>query len=196
LLVTGVLSEKKEEDKKGNSKTSYSFKVQGPDWKQTVSGTVTKDNESGASDLDGISGQAISETGKKKVAKSGESLQERFSLVGNGKVDILVSNYQGDAAASLQIEVIPSPPPGVVLWGLALFLSVCGIYFEAWEKCDKVAGDLAGLAMYPIFLCDGITPTASWRDVGFSFLPGAFLGWGVVAGLAFLALKYNSSMEK
>jgi len=195
LLVTGVLSEKKENEK-GNSKTSYSFKVQGPDWKQSVSGMVTKDNESKGPELDGISGQAISQSGKKKVAKSGESLQERFSLVGNGKIDILVSNYQGDAASSLQIEVIPSPPASILLWSFAFLLSIFGIYFEAWKKCDKVAGDLAGLAMYPIFLCDGITPTASWRDVGLSFLPGAFLGWGIVAGLAFLVLKYNTSLEE
>ena len=195
LLVTGILSDIKD-DEKGSSKTSYSLKVQGSDWKQSLSGTVTKDNENSGPELDGVSGQGISETGTKKIAKSGENLQERFSLAGHGTIDILVGNYQGNAASSLLIEVIPSPPSSVMVWGFAFLISFFGIYFEAWKKCDKVAGDLAGLSMYPIFLCDGITPTASWRDVALSFLPGAFLGWGVVAGLAWLFAKYVASVAK
>jgi hypothetical protein len=194
LLITATLNDS-EEGEKGSSKTSYSLKVQGSDWKQTLSGTITRDNERGP-ELDGVAGQQISESGKQKVANSGEDLQDRFNLVGTGDIDVLVSNFQGNVAKSLTLDVIKSPPPPIILWSFALFISFIGIYFEAWEKCDKVAGDLSGLAMYPIFLCDGITPAASWRDVGFSFLPGAFLGWGLFAGLAWLAAKYAASLEK
>ena len=167
----------------------------GDKWKQKLSGEITKQN-AGNQQLEGIQGESISESGKKPSNRTGQHVQDRFVLSKSGPVDIFTENYTGTAARSLLIEVTPAPPKALTLWGLAILLSLFGIYLEAWKSCDKVAGDLGGLAFYAVFLADGITPSASWFNVGTAFLPGMFLGWGIVAGLAFLMSKYVASTRK
>jgi hypothetical protein len=194
LLVTGQLNPE-DSDKEDAYKTSYTLRVAGDKWKEKVSGEVTKQNQ-GKQQLKAIQGETISESGKKQTNRTGQHLQDRFVLTGSGPVDVFVENYSGDAAVSLLLEVTQAPPKALWLWGFAVFSSLLGIYFQAWKKCDQVAGDLAGLPFYAVFLADGITPTASWFNVGTAFLPGMFLGWGVVAGLAWLATKYVDSSQK
>ena len=194
LLVTGLLNTE-DGDSEDAYKTSYTFRVQGNNWKEKVVGEITKQNE-GKKELKGLEGQGITESGKKPSNKTGQHVQDRFVLKGSGLIDLLVENYSGTAASELQIEVIPAPPSPLILWTVAIVLSILGIYLEAWHSCDKVAGDLAGISMYAIFLADGITPTASKVDVMLAFLPGFFLGWGLVAGLAYLIVKYVQTSNK
>ena len=193
LLITGELSEEdSKEDTEDAYKTAYTLRVAGNGWKEKVTGEITKQN-SGRKQLKGVQGETISESGKKPTNQTGQHVQDRFVLKNAGMVDIFTENYTGTAAKSLLIEVTPAPPKPLILWGFATFCSLIGIYLEAWKQCDKVAGDLGGLAFYAVFLADGITPTASWFNVGTAFLPGMFMGWGVVAGLAFLMTKYVAS---
>jgi hypothetical protein len=191
LLITGELNPETEDTEEAY-KTSYTLRVAGDKWKEKVSGEITKQN-SGTQELEGIQGESISESGKKPSNRTGQHVQDRFVLKKSGAVDIFTENYTGSAAKSLLIEVTPAPPKALTLWGFAIFASLIGIYLEAWKNCDKVAGDLGGLAFYAVFLADGITPSASWFNVGTAFLPGMFLGWGIVAGLAFLMTKYVAS---
>ncbi len=196
LLVTGQLNPE-DSDKEDAFKTSYTLRVSAQDgkWKEKVTGDITKQNQ-GKQQIKAIQGETISESGKKPTNRTGQHVQDRFVLAGNGPVDIFVENYSGTAAVSLLLEVTQAPPKALWLWGFAVFSSLIGIYFQAWKKCDQVSGDLGGLAFYAVFLADGITPTASWFNVGTAFLPGMFLGWGVVAGLAWLATKYVDSGSK
>lgn len=189
LLVTGELSEDSEDESEDAYKTAYTLRIAGQSWKEKVTGEITKQN-SGRKQLKAIQGETISESGKKPTNQTGQHVQDRFVLKNSGSVDIFTENYTGSAAKALLIEVTPAPPKAVLLWGFAIFCSIIGIYLEAWKQCDKVAGDLGGLAFYAVFLADGITPTASWFNVGTAFLPGMFMGWGVVAGLGFLMTKY------
>lgn len=195
LLITGVLSEEQGKTEEAY-KTAYTLRIQGTTstgniWKQKVSGEVTKQNNSNKQ-LQEL-GQGIREAGGKPKNKTGQHVQDRFRVEGYGDVDLFVENYSGQAAQRLEVEVIPAPPPAMWLWGFAVFASIIGVYLESWKNCDKVSGDLAGLAFYAVFVADGLTPSASWFNVASAFLPGMFLGWGVVAGIAWLALKYNTS---
>lgn len=195
LLVTGTLNpeDSNEEDA---YKTAYTLSAQYTDnSKEVFTGEITKQNQ-GKQQLKAIQGETISESGKKPSNRTGQHVQDRFVTAKTGAVDILVKNYSGTAATDLQIEVTQAPPKALWLWSFAVVWSILGIYFQAWKKCDQVAGDLAGLPFYAVFLADGITPTASWFNVGTAFLPGMFLGWGVVAGLAWLATKYVDSSHK
>lgn len=194
LLVTARFQDEIEDKKDESSyKTAYSFTIQGDGWKEKVSG-IMNIRQDDAQNLDAIAGETISESGKQKSRKSGSNMQERYQLQGSGKVDLLVSNYEGTIAKALLVEVIPSPPSALLLWSACAFLSLLGIYFEVWHKCDKVAGDLAGIAFYAVFLADGITPMSSFLNIASAFLPGMFLGWGLVAGLGFLVAKYKASV--
>ena len=109
-------------------------------------------------------------------------------LSGQDRLTYLWITIQVPQFSSL-VEVTQAPPKALWVWGFAVFASIMGIYFEAWKKCDQVAGDLSGLAFYAVFLADGITPTASEWDVAFAFAPGFFMGWGVVTGIAYLVKK-------
>ena len=194
LLVTARFADEIEgEDDEKAYKTAYTFTIQGDGWKEKVSGIMSL-KQGDTQKLAAIEGETISESGKQQSRKTGSNMQERYELSGTGKVDLLVNKYEGTAAQSLLIEIIPSPPSPLVLWSVCAVLSLLGIYFEVWKKCDKVAGDLAGIAFYAVFLADGITPLSSWMNVGMAFLPGMFLGWGLVAGLAYLAAKYQLSV--
>lgn len=194
LLVTARFTDEIEDKKDENAyKTAYTFTLQGEGWKKKLSGIMSM-KQGDSQKLDAIEGETISEAGKQPSRKTGSNMQERFEIEGSGKVDLLVNKYEGAAAQSLLVEVIPSPPSPLLLWSVCALLSLLGIYFEVWKKCDKVAGDLAGIAFYAVFLADGITPLSSWMNVGMAFLPGMFLGWGLVAGLAYLAAKYRASV--
>ena len=193
LLVTARFVDEVEDKKDENAyKTAYTFTLQGSGWKQKYSGIMSM-KQGDSQKLNAIEGETISEAGKQQPKKTGSNMQERFHVEGSGKVDLLVNKYEGTAAQSLLIEVIPSPPSALILWSACALLSILGIYFEVWKKCDKVAGDLGGIAFYAVFLADGITPLSSWMNVGMAFLPGMFLGWGLVAGLAYLVAKYKAS---
>ena len=138
LLVTGQLNPE-DSDKEDAYKTAYTLRVAGDKWKEKVSGEVTKQNQ-GKQQLKAIQGETISESGKKQTNRTGQHLQDRFVLTGSGPVDVFVENYSGTAAVSLLLEVTQAPPKALWLWGFAVFSSLLGIYFQAWKKCDQVAG--------------------------------------------------------
>ena len=206
LLITASLSPEKAKDP-SNAKTSYTLKLQGlearsvdqgdasrRDWKQSLSGTISRENADSGPDVAVFEGQAVSDSTKQRNATGMESLQDRHRLVGSGNVDVLVSNYQGTAAEKLRIDVIPSLPAPVILWSFGLLMTVFGIYLEGVKKCEQVSGEIGALALFPIFLCDSITPLDSWMQTGLSFVPGFFLG-ALASGVAWLVRKYNASSQ-
>ena len=99
------------------------------------------------------------------------------------KVDVLVSNYQGTAAEKLRIDVILLPAP-VILWSFGLLMTVFGIYLVGVKKCEQVSGEIGALALFPIFLCDLITPLDPWDANGLVFRARSLgaLASGVAAG--------------
>lgn len=201
VLVTAVLTPENSKDP-SNAKTSYTLKLQGleprdeqgqrRDWKQAISGTISRENADSGPDVSAFEGQGVSDATKQRNASGLESLQDRFRLVGVGDTDILVSNYQGTAASELKIDVIPALPKPMILWGFGVLMTVLGIYLEGVKKCEQVAGEIGALALFPIFLCDSITPLDSWMQTGLSFVPGFFLG-ALAGGAAWLVGKYATS---
>ena len=83
-----------------------------------------------------------------------------------------------------------------MLWALAVFFSLVGVYYEAWKQCDKVAGDIGLLVFYAVFLADKITPMDGLKEVGFAAFAAFFFGHAIVAGTAFLACKYVESNNR
>ena len=65
------------------------FRIAGDKWKQKISGEMTKPNQS-RQKLNGIEGESISESGKKSSNDTGQHVQDRHVLVGNGTVDVFV----------------------------------------------------------------------------------------------------------
>jgi hypothetical protein len=192
LLVTAELAPLENEDP-SSLKTDYALKVKGMGWSQTLVGIVERESEDGGADVDVYEGQGISSGKTRRASGLREDLQERYDLVGNGDILVTVSNLQGSAAHALRVESIPSPPPALLLWPLAIFFSALGIYYETWRNCEKVSGDIAFLAMYAPFLADSVTPLDGYMGVALAAVPAAFLSWGAVAGCAYLASKYRET---
>ena len=93
------------------------------------------------------------------------------------------------------MEVIPAPPRSSLLWLSGIFLSALGIYF-AWYKCDKLAQDLGFWLFLPVFMVDTLAPLDGWGGVAKACIATFLIGYGIVAGLAFLTVKYKDSRDK
>ena len=70
--------------------------------------------------------------------------------------------------------------------------SILGVYFESWKNCDKVAGDIAFLAFYGLFLSQEVAPLDGIKGMLLAAIPAFFMGYAPVAGLAYLANKMNA----
>ena len=82
------------------------------------------------------------------------------------------------------------------MWIFGALFSLIGVYYEAWWKCEKVGQDFGFLSLYGVFLVDGVAPLDGYIGVILAALPTFFMGYGVVAGLGFLAVKYKETSDK
>jgi hypothetical protein len=189
LMVTAELSE--DEDA---GKTSYALRVKGEKWAQNITGTIKRSGSGGGPDVDVVDGEGIS-TGTRRSGSVGEDLQERYDIKGHGPVEITVTNYNGEAATRLILEVVKGPPPVPALWGFAAVIALCGLYLELKKGLERFSGDMATLACYGALLPQsGITPLDNIRGLAFAGLGAILLGQGAVQAVAWVGNKYLSSL--
>ena len=199
LMLTALLAEDVDLTDPKAYKTDYSLKINGiqgkTTWKKTLTGTFEREAENKSEvEVESFQGKEISKNGRQRdSAGFSENIQDRYELPKHGDIKIEVQNFSGLAADGIKIDVIPSPPSQALLWGIALILSLLGIYFEAWKNCDKVAGDVGFMAMYAVFLADGVTPLDGIKGIGLAALAAFFLAYAAVAGIAYLFSKYNAA---
>ena len=192
IMVTAVLADIDENDNSVNSgKTVYNLNVEGQGWAQAASGTMKRKSAKGGPDIDIIDGQGVSSGSQKRSGRLGEDLQDRIDLDGSGTVKLTVTNWQGEAAESLTLDVVKAPPPASWMWSIVVVVALLGIILEVKYDADRVAGDLGFLACYAVFLRDGVTPLDDFQRVAYAALPAALIGWLVIAGVAWLAVKYS-----
>jgi len=195
ILVTANLAE----DPKGNSanKTDYALALSGPGWADKATGEIRRkvDNDDDV-DVDVLDGEQLSESGRRRNGKWGEDLEQRFDLKGEGPVKIEVTNYNGEAASSLHIKVIKSPPPSWMLWISGLLLGTAALVVEIRRGPTQLAGDVAMVALYGVFLRDGVTPIDSFQRVAFAAAPAALVGWGIFASIGYLVDRKRAREAK
>jgi hypothetical protein len=190
LLATATLAPSDGTPEAG--KTDYALNFKGEGWSKAVAGLVKRKSEGGqGAVLDVRTGDQISQGGRKVRAGTwGEDLQERFDVDQPGKVEVRVTNWQGKAAAALHLDVVRAPPPSAIMWVVVGLISAVAIALEVKLKAERYAGDVAFLGFWALFMRDRVTPMDDFQELLKALAPAALVGWGVVAGLAWLATKY------
>ncbi len=194
ILVTATLLDL-EPDEPNSGKTDYSLNLQGDGWQEAASGIIKRKVDPDGPDVDLDHGQGIRETGKRRSGKWGEDLQDRIELDHVGDVQIEVRNWNGNAAAALNLDVVKAPIPAEIAWGLVAVITLGGLVLEVWKECDQLAADLAFMASYGVFLRDGVTPLDDFQEVGFAVAPAFLFGYLGIYGVSWLAVKYTSSAQ-
>lgn len=196
LLVTATLVDIDEDETDPQKlKTAYNLKVRGERFEQSASGLIKRDS-AGADDAVDVGGAGVRETGRKRSGRLGEDLQDRFEFRGSGPVELTVTNWSGTAAETLDLEIVEAPPGKALLWAAVVVLSLIGLLLEVRFGADQLAGNVAFLALWAVFLRDGVTPLDDWQEISKAVLPSALLGWGAVGGLAYLGVKASVSASK
>lgn len=194
IMATANLTDEDEDPE--SEKTAYTFKLKGTDWGHKESGTFKRKGAGGGPDVSIDGGQGVTDSTRRRSGALGEDTQDRIDPLGHGPVEIEVTNWQGGAALSIDLDVVKGPPPAALVWALAIFVSLLGVFGEVRYGADRIAGDIGVLAMWAVFLRDGVTPLDDFQGVAKALLPAAFLGWGAAGGLAWLGVKYVVSREK
>jgi hypothetical protein len=193
LLVTATLVDLEEDETDPQKlKTAYNLKVRGSNWEQSASGLIKRDS-AGADDAVDVGGAGVRESGRKRSGRLGEDLQDRFEFRGTGAVKLDVTNWSGTAAETLDLEIVEAPPPKSLLWGAVVVLSLIALMLEVRFGADQLAGNVAFLALWAVFLRDGVTPLDGWQEISKAVLPSALLGWGAIGGVAYLGVKAMTS---
>ena len=186
VLVTGVLSD---EDDASANKTDYSIKFTGPGWFQQESGAIRRKADNSL-DIDELGGEAVRGSTKTRGgSRWGEDLQERFDFEGSGDVKAELTLWNGKAAKAIELAVIPSPIPTVLLVAVAVVLTCLGLWIEVRHKVDRLARDLGILTFYAVFLRHGTTPVDAFQGVLSAILPAFLIGEGIPGGIAWLLLR-------
>ena len=179
-------------------KTDYALQIKGiynnQIWTQTITGAMERksDQEDKKVKIKQLEGEKISNnSGEDRTVGLQENIQDRFNVRHPGEMNITLKNYEGKAIDGLSFQVVTSPPANMVLWAIGIFFSIVGVYYESWKKCDKVAGDIAFLAFYGLFLSQEIAPLDGIKGMLMAALPAFFMGYAPVAGIAYLANKLN-----
>ncbi len=188
LMVTAELSDSDETDE--NERTVYALSLKGQGWTSLAAGTMKRENAHKGPDVPLDDREGVSDGGKTKSLRLGLDVQDRFDLRGAGALSVEVTNWAGTAASALQLEVIPAPVPKVALWGVVAVLAILGLIAEVKLQTDRLAGDLVFLAMWGVFIRDGVTPLDDWQEVVRALLPAALLGLGAGGGLSYLVHKF------
>ncbi|GEM_PF-1169482 len=193
LMVTAQLTEEMAEGEEG--RTAYSLALRREGWTSAASGTIHRASDKDAGP-DLSSGESVSEAGKRpRMGRWGEDVQDRHDLDGAGTLEITVTNWQGKAAEHLLLEAVSAPPPRMVLWIGAIVVALVGLAAELRLGTDRLAGDVAFLALWAVFLRDGCTPFDDFDQVARAAIPAALLGWGAVGGISYLAQRYGIGVE-
>ena len=125
-----------------------------------------------------VEGEKVSNnSGEDRSVGLQENIQDRFELRHPGDMQITLKNYEGKAIEGLSFQIVSSPPPNAILWGFGIFFSILGIYYESWKKCDKVAGDIAFLAFYGLFLSQEVAPLDGIKGMVIAAAPAFFDCW-------------------
>lgn len=195
LLVTANLADDPKGAKAG--KSAYALAVSGEGWASKATGEVRRktDDEEGV-DVDVLPGDQLSEKGRRRAGKWGEDLEERFALGGEGTFTVQLTNFDGDAATGLHLRVIKSPPPAWLLWPLGLGLGTIALIIELKKGPTQFGGDVALLALYGLFLRDGVTPADTYQKVAFAVLPAALVGWGIFASIGYVVDRKRARAAK
>jgi hypothetical protein len=194
LMITATLAELTEEERKepGGEKTVYYLNIQGQGWEDAADGTMQSESAGGGPDIDLAGGQGISESGRRRPGKWGEDIQDRADLKGSGPVEVSVTNWQGRAVEKLVLEVVPAPPPAAATWAVVVLVTLVGLFYEVRDNAERLSSDLAFLALWGVFLRDGVTPLDDFDQVAWAMAPAALLGWGAVAAVAYGAIRFFS----
>ncbi len=198
VMITAQLSELSEEELKepGAEKTVYYLNFQGDGWEDAADGTMQRESAGGGPDIDLNGGEGISESGRRRPGKWGEDIQDRADLKGAGKTTVTVTNWQGKAVEKLVLEVVPAPPPAALTWGLVVLVTLVGLFYEVRDNAERAASDLAFLALWGVFLRDGVTPLDDFDQVAWALAPAALLGWGAVAAIAYGGVKFFAPKDE
>ena len=186
IMATAQLSEE-DKDPKAN-KTAWTLAIQGEGWQQAASGTFARKSSSGP-DVDVFDGKGVSDSTRRRSGRFGEDLQERIDTVGHGTAEITWKTRSGEAAESVWLEVVHSPPDKALVYAIAAAISLLAIFVEARYGLERLAGDVGLLAWWGVFLRDGVTPLDDFQGIARAMLPAALIGWGAVGGLAWLGTK-------
>ncbi len=188
VLVTGILGDEEDDDANAK-KTDYSIKFTGPGWFQQENGAVRRKADN-ALDVDELGGEAVrGSTRTRGGSRWGEDLQERFDFEGSGDVKAELTLWNGKAAKAIELEVIPSPIPTVVLVALAIVLTSLGLWIEVRHKVERFGRDVGILTFYAVFLRHGTTPVDAFQGALGAILPAFLIGEGIPGGIAWLLMR-------
>jgi len=196
LMVTALLGP--EDEEKNTDNTAYTMRLELGGEEHRVTGTIRRDSGSNEVEVDVEAGNSsVREAGRRRSGRLGEDLQDRFDIVGSGGVlEGTVTNWKGEAAQVLFLEVVRAPPKASLLWAVALFISLLGVLIEANYGVTEFAGNVGLLTMYGVFLRDGVTPLDTYQGVGLAVLPAAIVGLLLVGLSGQLATKYVQSRRR
>lgn len=195
LMVTALLGP--EDEDKQTDKTAYTMRYELGGQEHRITGTIRRDSGSDEIEVDVESGETVRENGRRRSGGIGEDLQDRFDIKGNGgKLKGTVTNWQGEAAQVLFVEVVKAPPPPPLLWMVGLGISMLAIAIEAKFGISEFAANVGLLTMYGVFLRDGVTPLDTYQGVGMAVLPAAIVGLLLIGSMGTIAGKYANSKRK
>jgi hypothetical protein len=195
VMITAMLGE--EDEDRPTDKTAFTIRYERGGDEFTIAETIRRKSGDDAIDVEMEQGETVRERGKLRSGTIGEKLQYREDIKGEGaKLRGEVTNWQGEAAQVLFIEVVKAPPKQSLLWIIALGICALAILTEAKFGADKFTGDIGFLTMYGVFLRDGVTPLDTYQGVGMAVLPAAIVGFFGVAGIGFLVTKATRSKAK
>ena len=199
LMINGIPSSEVLDPSDPQSfKTDYALHIEGiynnQIWTQSITGAMERksDQDDSKIKIKQLEGEKISgNSGEDRSVGLQDNVQDRFELRHPGDMQVTLKNYEGKAIDGLSFQVVTSPPPNMVLWAIGIFFSFVGVYYESWKHCDKVAGDIAFLAFYGLFLSQEIAPLDGIKGMLMAALPAFFMGYAPVAGIAYLANKFK-----
>ncbi len=195
LMVTALLGP--EDEEKQTDKTAYTMRYELGGEEHRVTGTIRRDSGSDELEVDVESGETVRENGRRRSGGIGEDLQDRFDIVGKGgKLKGTVTNWQGEAAQVLFVEVVKAPPANSLLWMVGLGISLLAIIIEAKFGITEFAANVGLLTMYGVFLRDGVTPLDTYQGVGMAVLPAAIVGLLLIGSMGTVAGKFLGSKKK
>jgi hypothetical protein len=187
VLVTGILGD--EADDASANKTDYSIKFTGPGWFQQETGAVRRKADNSL-DVDELGGEAVRGTTRARGgSRWGENLQERFDFEGSGQVAAELTLWNGKAATAIELAVIPSPVPTLVLVALGVVLTLVAMRIEVRHKVERFGRDVGILTFYAVFLRHGTTPVDAFQGVLSAILPAFLIGEGIPGGIVWLLAR-------
>jgi len=191
VMVTAILTEDTEEP--GNDKTDYFLRLKGQGWEESYDEVIKRDSGSGGPDVDAMDDHRIEDASGSRKGNLRENLQDRIDLKQYGDITVEVTNWSGSAAASLRLEVVRGPPSDLALWIFTIVITVLALALGVRDNAERLASDLAFLALWAVFIRDKVTPLDDYPGVIWALVPAALIGWLGVAAIEYLVINYFHS---